>query len=64
MPFCIMGTERKLMYKSNCIKCNKEIEYSPFAFDGFGNPTGEYAHITNSGLCTNGIDGCWENHNL
>ena len=41
---------------SNCVECNKEIRYSPFAFD----PNSEYAEVTMSGLCSNGIDGCWE----
>ena len=41
---------------SNCVDCNKEIKYSPFAFD----PNSEYAEVTMSGLCSNGIDGCWE----
>ena len=41
---------------SKCVDCNKEIRYSTFAFD----PNSEYAQITMSGLCSNGIDGCWE----
>ena len=41
---------------SNCVDCNKEIRYSPFAFD----PNSEYEEVTMSGLCSNGIDGCWE----
>ena len=47
-------------YESSCVKCGKEIKYSYFAFDNNGQPTGEYAHITASGLCSNTIDGCWE----
>ena len=38
--------------KSNCIKCNKEIVYGLFA--------DEYSEITQSGLCSNTIDGCYE----
>ena len=36
---------------SNCVECNKEIRYSPFAFDS----NSEYAEVTMSGLCSNGI---------
>ncbi len=51
-------------YLSNCIECGKEIKYSYFSFDENGQPTGKYAHITASGLCSNTIDGCWEKNNL
>ena len=47
-------------YETNCVDCGKKIKYSYFAFDSDGQPTGEYAHITASGLCSNTIDGCWE----
>ena len=64
MPISKMGRERKLMYKRDCVECGKEIMYSPFSFDENGQPTGEFAHITRSGLCSNTIDGCWEKNNL
>jgi len=35
-----------------CNNCNKEIKYSLFAND--------YPEITNSGLCSNGLNGCYE----
>ena len=46
--------------EKDCNSCGKTIYYSPFAFDQYGIPTGEYKHVTESGLCSNGIDGCWE----
>ena len=44
------------MIESNCSDCGKLIRYSPLsAFEPKNLP------ITESGLCSNGIDGCWEN---
>lgn len=42
--------------KSNCLKCNKEIVYGLFA--------DEYSEVTQSGLCSNTIDGCYEKQQL
>tara|TARA_B100001939_G_scaffold52980_1_gene42225 strand:- start:1199 stop:1360 length:162 start_codon:yes stop_codon:yes gene_type:complete len=49
--------------EKDCNSCGKKIYYSPFSFDQYGNPTGEFKHVTESGLCSNGIDGCWEKTN-
>ena len=44
------------MIESNCSDCGKLIRYSPLsALEPKNLP------ITESGLCSNGIDGCWEN---
>ena len=38
--------------KTFCISCGAEIIYGLFADD--------YPEITNSGLCSNTVDGCYE----
>ena len=43
--------------KTNCIDCGKEIKYSMFFVE-------DYPEITESGLCSNGINGCWELNNV
>lgn len=42
--------------KSNCLECGKEIVYGLFA--------DEYSEITQSGLCSNAIDKCYEKQQL
>ncbi len=42
--------------KSNCKLCGKEIIYGLFA--------DEYSEVTQSGLCSNTIDGCYEKNVL
>ena len=55
VPVILVLRERITMEK-NCLDCGKLIRYSPLtAFDPVNLP------ITESGLCSNGIDGCWEN---
>lgn len=44
------------MVERPCVKCGKIIKYSIFAFE----PNADHQDVTASGLCSNGIDGCWE----
>ena len=55
MKMNAMYTRRNTM-KSNCLECGKEIVYGLFA--------DEYSEITQYGLCSNAIDGCYEKQQL